>query len=127
MSHTNPAVEALKPCPFCGSHDVDTWNDTVFCKRCGGTTSDHESIGKAAEAWNRRAQADQTPVAGRVISEGLLETVLEWLENAQAEEVQRSEERDPQTDSLMEALRAAPTAADASTAEPSETVRREGE
>ena len=69
---TNPAVEALKPCPFCGGEV--TWLDWhgvtirhksdlagMKCVEVGDRWARKED---AIEAWNRRAQAEQTPVAG---------------------------------------------------------------
>src|SRR6185295_7424636 len=69
---TNPAVEALKPCPFCGGEV--TWLDWhgvtirhksdlagMKCVEVGDRWARKED---AIEAWNRRAQAEQTPVGG---------------------------------------------------------------
>lgn len=51
----------LKPCPFCGgsafipksdSGDLLPW---VACIECGVETDCYETVEKAIEAWNRRA------------------------------------------------------------------------
>lgn len=49
----------LKPCPFCGSDDLDIEerNDIkfVFCKNCQASTADCYDVKEAVIAWNRRA------------------------------------------------------------------------
>lgn len=62
----------LKPCPFCGSIDVEMevrddggwWEDSIICPRCGiGFSTGHFGGGieidyvikHSAKAWNRRA------------------------------------------------------------------------
>ena len=56
-------IKGLKPCPFCGSGvDVITGmvmgTLTFICPKCGADVmfygSEHD-VGKAKEAWNRRA------------------------------------------------------------------------
>lgn len=56
----NGAKNIIKPCPCCNSTAVDTWNDSVFCKRCGIQTAEHESIERAVEVWNTRAGVANT-------------------------------------------------------------------
>ena len=61
----------LKPCPFCGSKDVEYDNDTghddnsfrswISCDECGAKANDEE-------AWNRR-----TPSGGEALSEIIAE------------------------------------------------------
>ena len=56
----------LKPCPFCGSEDVDIvkmypdkWNVTFLrggCEHCGGKGPNKMKHADAVRAWNRRAQ-----------------------------------------------------------------------
>ena len=56
----------LKPCPFCGgsafilksgSGDLLPW---VTCIKCGAETGYYETVEKAIEAWNRRANDGKT-------------------------------------------------------------------
>lgn len=49
----------LKPCPFCGSHEIEIgWfgkdGEAVICLGCGGMGSQYTDRAKAIEAWNRR-------------------------------------------------------------------------
>lgn len=52
----------LKPCPFCGSRDVDYHGgiDDVYdhyrvvCFNCGAATAQKPTRTEADEAWNRR-------------------------------------------------------------------------
>lgn len=74
---TNPAVEALKPCPFCGveaevlsvgSNYIivgcpGTKYQEMLCPRPSQIIYDHGN-GFDPKWWNRRAQAEQTPVGG---------------------------------------------------------------
>ena len=62
-------MDELKPCPFCGSMNVeakvrehDAW---IFCKDCGGKGGlfgmskkdiQEHCLCKAVELWNRRAE-----------------------------------------------------------------------
>lgn len=55
----------LKPCPFCGgsafipksdSGDLLPW---VACIKCGVETDYYETVEKAIEAWNRRAENER--------------------------------------------------------------------
>ena len=51
--------KALKPCPFCGSEELDIWqNDVdnyfVVCIGCGASGRDERRVEKAVEVWNRR-------------------------------------------------------------------------
>ncbi len=41
--------EKLKPCPFCGSDNVEQWETvpTCYCNKCGATAYDRK-------AWNTR-------------------------------------------------------------------------
>lgn len=49
----------LKPCPFCGSTDIDfiddDWVGYVYCTNCGVETPNYKPSTGAVEAWNRRA------------------------------------------------------------------------
>ena len=50
----------LKPCPFCGSGDLDECLNTVNCNACGAhgpmeSDLDQMDIEKSVGAWNRRA------------------------------------------------------------------------
>ena len=51
--------EKLKPCPFCGSIDVEEkqYGDNEFwvsCADCGARIPEYEDYDEAIEAWNRR-------------------------------------------------------------------------
>ena len=53
-------MDDLKPCPFCGSIDVEEkqYGDNEFwvsCADCGARISEYEDYDEAIEAWNRRA------------------------------------------------------------------------
>lgn len=59
----------LKPCPFCGSENVEfipneeqaidnTKTGFILCFGCGFSTDTFYSERHAAKAWNRRAQND---------------------------------------------------------------------
>jgi hypothetical protein len=52
----------LKPCPFCGSEELNTWIDCVYCTECGaqGPDADDKDLDLARAAWNGRAQDDQS-------------------------------------------------------------------
>ena len=61
-------MEKLKSCPFCGSANVGSMNDTDFivdiwwveCRECFSRTMTFTNEKEAIEAWNRRANADET-------------------------------------------------------------------
>lgn len=48
----------LKPCPFCGSDDLDTCTrdgrPAIWCTACTATGAPGDTQEAAAEAWNRR-------------------------------------------------------------------------
>ncbi|EAM4564305.1 Lar family restriction alleviation protein [Salmonella enterica] len=50
-----------KPCPFCGSGNIETVSHSVgswffvYCSECGANGPEENTIVKAALAWNRRA------------------------------------------------------------------------
>ena len=52
----------LKPCPFCGSKDVDLWwsddpyadeGSEVTCSNCGLSANNYANDASAVEAWNK--------------------------------------------------------------------------
>ena len=51
----------LKPCPFCGSHNVFTkhidWLGQSFaqCAYCGASTGPNKDEQQAIDAWNKRS------------------------------------------------------------------------
>lgn len=57
--------ENLKPCPFCGSRDVDVFDaggepyarsqPYVHCNNCNADSEMCDSLDEAIAAWNRRA------------------------------------------------------------------------
>ena len=59
--------EELKPCPFCGSGEYESWfKDDIIkhrqidyhisCHCCHASTAKHSTLEEAIEAWNRRVQ-----------------------------------------------------------------------
>lgn len=53
------SVKVLKPCPFCGSANVEYYNDSevrtyVACCDCGASIDSQYSSHDVVEAWNRR-------------------------------------------------------------------------
>lgn len=57
-------IDDLKPCPFCGSHDLKEYYgypvqySIVKCQDCGGRIVLYGVPQQAAQAWNRRADND---------------------------------------------------------------------
>ncbi len=61
--------EKIKPCPFCGSDEVNLMIDRpnnlfsncykVICFGCQATSALKETGGMAIEAWNRRKENDK--------------------------------------------------------------------
>ena len=56
----------FKPCPFCGSEDVEICQIhelyAVFCYSCHAKSCECSTVEKAVEAWNRRAKkGDREP------------------------------------------------------------------
>ena len=55
----------LKPCPFCGSADVQKEYDSelpfnrVRCNNCESSSGIYDDMKYAVEAWNRRANDEQ--------------------------------------------------------------------
>ena len=57
-------MEELKLCPFCGSDDVYSRDDSnlwseekwcyVYCDKCGASTGNYKTIAEAERAWNKR-------------------------------------------------------------------------
>ena len=112
---TNPAVEALKPCAHCG-HSEPLYNDygsdgkMVACPVCKVSTDFWPTEKMAFENWNRRAQAEQAPVAGRVVSEELWAYLVEYCEASQPLVALCTKSGEtPRLLKNLEALRAAPT------------------
>lgn len=74
-SEQNLAREALLPCPFCGGKAETGFEDSyngghVQCSDCGAVGPVWSNdVGKAVEAWNRRAAFTQSaePVVGEAI------------------------------------------------------------
>jgi len=137
---TNPAVEALKPCAHCGSShvrpvkvDIKYERNSCFrvkCDSCGAygppasimaknDSMDYDGAKeRAISAWNRRAQAEQTPVDGRVVSEELFSRIDDFLTDCEVGfHGYGPEEPKTLATAILKELRA----------QPSETVRREGE
>ncbi len=49
------AAEPLKPCPFCGSTDLEVLAFEVSCKVCDAIGPDPtKRVGTAEELWNER-------------------------------------------------------------------------
>ena len=58
--HTVKVDDELKPCPFCGSTDIEIawfgkYGESVICLECGGTGAQYTDRAKAIIAWNKRA------------------------------------------------------------------------
>lgn len=55
--------ERLKPCPYCGSHEVELrWTGEmarVYCDKCGACGGFGDRPNEARELWNRRAEAER--------------------------------------------------------------------
>ena len=66
-------MEELKPCPFCGSSNVTMHelnpNSYARCRGCGAEGGLRDSHDKAADAWNRRADAKELVVRFNVSDE----------------------------------------------------------
>ena len=50
----------IKPCPFCGDENIDTWDIRqekyfCYCENCGCQGPTGKTEQEAIEAWNRRA------------------------------------------------------------------------
>ncbi len=61
--------EKLKPCPFCGSENInlraamgETW---VFCHGCAASTNMKSSEESAVTAWNQRPEKPQATKEGK--------------------------------------------------------------
>lgn len=69
--------EKLKPCPFCGSDNVEQWETvpTCYCNKCGATAYDRK-------AWNTRYHEDELEIRIKELKE-LLEEALESLEGSE--------------------------------------------
>lgn len=61
-------MSGLKPCPFCGEHEMiriqRTWNGTrdvcsVHCLGCGTVTGISFTVEQAVNAWNTRADDEE--------------------------------------------------------------------
>ena len=59
-------TEQLKPCPFCGSTDLNFFCDVesgtymVRCRNCSTLFKQYHAVkDEAKEAWNRRADNDR--------------------------------------------------------------------
>jgi Lar family restriction alleviation protein len=58
-------MEKPKPCPFCGSDDIDTIFDagwrkhSVFCPKCWGSISGQNNKEYAIKAWNTRTPPEE--------------------------------------------------------------------
>lgn len=82
MTHQNKdGIEALLPCPFCGSDDINTEGPcyTQFmCNGCGASAYDKSSREEAIVAWNRRAP-DATSQAQLKIYREALEEVSKGI------------------------------------------------
>ena len=59
----------LKPCPFCGSTDVETiyrfdgnGSHSVMCQRCGAQSAPCDTEQYATEKWNTRVEPIVTAV-----------------------------------------------------------------
>jgi Lar family restriction alleviation protein len=77
FSMRRAAPEELKPCPFCGSHEIanvsaghagpsNFWHkgDEIFavnCKKCGASVPNMYRNDLVVEAWNRRASTAAQP------------------------------------------------------------------
>ena len=73
-------MEALKPCPFCGSNEVeidsaghpfegrvDIW---VACEGCGTSSQIVDAVEKARSLWNTRASTMPGELVERIKAEG---------------------------------------------------------
>jgi Lar family restriction alleviation protein len=76
-------VTELKPCPFCGSEDIeidcagylDDSDHWVICQDCGAASGIIKEASDAIEAWNTRADDKIIEAAHEVASCLLLENM----------------------------------------------------
>lgn len=81
--HLRDITKMLKPCPFCGKHDVGIVRDAdlyfAVCYDCGARIDYYDSEEEAAAAWNHRAKPENKPLTWDELKEmGEYEPV--WIE-----------------------------------------------
>ena len=81
--------EKLRPCPFCGSEDVENTGNYVKCRNClADGPFNYTNVDEAAENWNTRTTDDVMLDAADEI-EGGKDPCLQWLVKLLREEAER--------------------------------------
>lgn len=88
----------LKPCPFCGGIAITCFSSRIqkwwiFCKKCGANGDLEDSLDKAADAWNLRAEPPNPPLTLAELWEMEGEPV--WCEDYQCWGIVKVESKGP--------------------------------
>lgn len=70
----------LKPCPFCGSENLDVASTNehahwIVCDDCDASAASGETLAEGVSKWNRRAQPKSVRRLVRTTEHGMSEVV----------------------------------------------------